>query len=485
MRRRPLIVTLTVMVAAAVIWLGSSIALGHSILLGLDLEGGASLVLKPVHQVSTATLNQAITIIDRRVDGLGVSSPNVARQGDNVVIELPGIKDPEKALKVIGETAELRFRAVYCTIAPADPKLAVSSKALTTAAAQALCTSASTTAKQAAVPTTADVTPDAVVLPQENAKNQVTARYILGPTLLTGKVISGANAEVDPTSGLWEVAFTLTNSGSNQFDDMAAANYQKEVAFELDGVVQSAPEINSKQFNGSGVINGSSSDPFTQAQASDLALVLRYGSLPVQFEPQQLQTVSATIGKDSLRAGLIAGLVGILLVLAYMIFYYRVLGAVVFAGLVISGAFLYSILAQLSSSEGLALTLSGVTGIIVSVGVTVDSYVVYFERLKDEIRSGSSVRTSVDKGWARAYRTILTADFVSFAAAAILYWLTVGDVRGFAFTLGLSTLLDVVTALLFTRPLVILLGRSKRMANARNLGVGRGLGVGYVAGDLA
>jgi preprotein translocase subunit SecD len=244
------------------------------------------------------------------------------------------------------------------------------------------------------------------------------------------------------------------------------------VAIDLDGVVKSAPNINAQAFNGRGQITGQ----FTERDAKDLALVLRYGALPVQLEPQTVQNVSATLGKDSLSAGLFAGAVGIGLVALYMLLYYRALGIVVWLGLAVSGALLYSLVTLLGSTSGLALSLAGVTGIIISVGVTVDSYVVYFERLKDEVRSGRTVRSSLDRGFSRAYRTIVAADAVSLIGALLLYFLTVGSVRGFAFFLGVSTVLDVVVAYFFTRPMVTLLARTRIFTEARWFGVARGLG---------
>ena len=192
--------------------------------------------------------------------------------------------------------------------------------------------------------------------------------------------------------------------------------------------------------------------------------------------------MSATLGKDSLRAGVTAGIVGLALVLLYMLAYYRALGIVVVLGLAVSGSLLWSIVSYLGANKGLALSLAGTTGIIVSVGVTVDSYIVYFERLKDEIRSGKTIRSSVDRGFTRAFKTILAADLVSFIAAALLYLLTVGPVRGFAFYLGLSTVLDVVTAYLFTRPMVMFLGRNQLFTQARFFGVARGLAAAPTGG---
>ena len=246
------------------------------------------------------------------------------------------------------------------------------------------------------------------------------------------------------------------------------------LAIVLDGTVESAPQIQPNlvsNFDNKAQITGN----FTEKEAKNLATVLRFGALPVQLTPQSTQTVSATLGKDSLRAGITAGIVGLSLVLLYMLLYYRALGLVVVLGLAVSASLLWAIVSWLGETRGLSLSLAGATGIIVSVGVTVDSYVVYFERLKDEIRSGKTIRTSVDRGFTRAFRTILAADLVSFIAAALLYILTVGPVRGFAFFLGLSTLLDVFTAYFFTRPMVTFLGRSRFFTEARYVGVARGL----------
>jgi preprotein translocase subunit SecD len=325
-------------------------------------------------------------------------------------------------------------------------------------------------------PETDDIATNAVILP--DADKTVSQRYVLGPAELNGSIVSTASAQPPQVGGAWSVQVNFTSSGSPQFDKMAAKYVNKQVAIALDGQVESAPTIQTTTFNGVASITGN----FTQRKAQDLALQLRYGSLPVQFEQQAVQTVSATLGKDSLNAGLLAGGIGLGLVLLYMLAYYRALGLVVILGLSVSGMLLYSIVSQLSQSSGLALSLAGATGIIVSVGVTADSYIVYFERLKDEIRSGKTVRSSVDRGFARAYRTILAADLVSIMAAAILYLFTVSSVRGFAFFLGLSTLLDLITAYTFTRPMVVLLGRNRTFTENRFFGVARGLAVDQTGG---
>jgi preprotein translocase subunit SecD len=302
-------------------------------------------------------------------------------------------------------------------------------------------------------------------------------RYELGPTPFdgtvpaTGEILASASAELSTTSG-WLVNFTLKSQYSAFFDTIAKANYHLPLAIDLGAYVESAPTINAMSFGGSGQITGD----FTQTQADSLALVLKYGQIPIALTQATSTTVSPTLGKKSLQAGLLAGLLGLVLVMGYTIFYYRALGIVVVLGLITTGALIYGIISILgATSAGLTLDLSGMTGLIVSVGITVDSYIVYFERLKDEVRSGRSVRSSVDRGFKSAYRTILYADAVSFLGAIVLWLLSIGNVRGFAFMLGLSTLVDVITAYTFTRPLVILLGRSRFFTEAPIFGVARGL----------
>jgi preprotein translocase subunit SecD len=451
-------VWLLVFLFVAVLSLGTVFRLDKRPLLGLDLQGGASVVLAPVGKsnVTNETLDQAIKVIRSRVDAVGVAEPDIQRQGKNIVIQLPGVKDTDRVLALVGQTAQLRFRPVFGQAQPTD----------------------------AVTPREEDKPEAPVVLPETDSKGNLTQLYQLGPALADGTIVDSATAaapQVGSTDNKWKVAFTLTGSGAKKFDEIASLCYPKpdptqcptgRIAIVLDGVVKSAPNINTNAFNGRGEITGN----FTQRESKDLALVLRYGSLPVELETQQRQTVSPSLGKESLRAGLIAGAVGLGLVLLYMILYYRALGVVVLFGLCASGALLYSILTALSVNAGLALSLAGATGVIVSVGVTVDSYIVFFERLKDDVRSGRTVRTSVARSFTRAWRTILVADGTSFIGAAILYFLTVGPVRGFAFTLALSTALDVVVAWAFTRPVVLLLGRSRAFTEMRFIGVARGMG---------
>ena len=531
MKRRGLLVSV---LATLLVCFGSFVAVvevNWRPLLGLDLKGGLSVVYCPAAQLSNtqcatgkqvkpATLNQVVTILQNRANGLGVAQPNIGVQGSDVVAQLPGVKNPGYVEKIFGETAQLYFRPVLC-YAPAYKKPAtkrgggktpkVSSKP-TAAGPTTTSTSSPTTTSTSSPTTTSTSSPTTTpvkkaALPLCPASYQPTStsnpppylplaaypttpaqydlrastvllsqpgqpvRYLLGPAIADGSVIKSAYA-LDQSTG-WQVNFTLTGPGTTIFNSkIALPYYHKLVADDLGGTVQTAPVINATNFPGSGQITGT----FTATQAQSIALVLNYGALPVRLIKQDVQHISPTLGSQSLHAGVLAGLLGLLLVMAYMIFYYRALGIVVVLGLVSTAALLYGIISALShSSANLTLDLSGITGLIVSVGITVDSYVVYFERLKDEVRAGRSIRSSVDRGFRSAYRTILSADAVSFIGALVLWLLSVGAVRGFAFMLGLSTLIDVATAYFFTRPLVILLGRNRIFTEARGLGVARGL----------
>jgi preprotein translocase subunit SecD len=290
---------------------------------------------------------------------------------------------------------------------------------------------------------------------------------------MTGKDVKSADARYESGQG-WVVHLSFTGDGFNKFNTIAAQYVNKQIAIVLDGVVQSYPVIKDAKFTTNDVVI---SGNFKQSEAKNLALVLRYGALPVALERQTVQDVSPSLGKDQLQSGVVAGLIGLGLVALYMLVYYRMLGLVIWAGLLLAGAALYTLTSWLGSSIGLTLTLSGVTGIIVSVGITVDSYVVYFERLKDEVRSGKTIRSSLDRGFSRSFRTILAADLVSLIGAVLLYLLAVGSVRGFAFFLGLSTLLDVFVAYFFMHPLVSIIGRKQSFTQAGWLGIASGLDV--------
>jgi preprotein translocase subunit SecD len=474
--RRSTILSLAGVLLVAVLALGATIASGKSPELGLDLQGGASVVLQPKNKVPSGILDQSIEIIRSRVDALGVAEPDISRQGESIIVQLPGVKNRDRALQIVGQTAQLFFRPVLQVLPPEETATPTTVPPTTTPeTATTVAGTPTTTIAPSETKTTPPEENDPakqVVLPEKDSEGNVTARYLLGPAEVRGQAISDSKAQVDTTSGSWTVTFDLTGDGTRDWNAMAAkVGRGNRIAIDLDGVVRSAPSLEQTEFQGNGQITGN----FTEREAKDLALVLRYGSLPVQLEPQTVQTVSASLGRDSLRAGIGAGLVGLGLVALYMVLYYRALGLVVWLGLAVSGALMYALVTLLGQTSGLALSLSGATGIIVSVGVTVDSYVVYFERLKDELRSGKTLRSSVDRSFSRAYRTILAADAASFIGAMVLYLLSVGSVRGFAFFLGLSTLLDVVVAYFFTRPMVALLGRSRFFTEARWVGVARGM----------
>lgn len=541
--RRSLLLSVVLVCLVCFGALGGVIAAGWSPKLGLDLEGGLSVVFQPAQKATPAQLQTVVAIMQARANGLGLSSPNIGTQGSNIVVQLPGVKNFSAVIKEIGNTAQLFFRPVLCA---ANAYTAPSSTTTTTTVPKTTTTtsaSTTTTAPKATTTTAASTTTTTVPKPkkvagyvkpppcgasylyttatystaqssnpgsppdpalnsvpttpagQDKASRVVLicastlspcpARYELGPTPYdgtvpaTGEILASANAELQTTAG-WVVNFTIKSQYSAFFDTVAKKNYHLPLAIDLGGQVESAPTINAQSFGGSGEISGN----FTQPQAQALSLVLKYGQIPIALTQATYTTVSPTLGKKSLQAGLLAGLLGLLLVMFYTIFYYRALGIVVVLGLVSTGALIYAIISLLgATSAGLTLDLSGMTGLIVSVGITVDSYVVYFERLKDEVRAGRSIRSSVDRGFKSAYRTILSADAVSFLGALVLWLLSIGAVRGFAFMLGLSTIVDVITAYTFTRPLVILLGRNRIFTDARGFGVASGLAAASEAGS--
>ncbi len=578
--RRSIATPLLLIVIVSLGSVAATVAADNKPQLGLDLQGGFSVVLqaKKVNGKlpSDEAVDKAKDIIRQRVDGLGVAEPDITRQGKRVIIQLPGVKDRARAEKLVGCTAKLELRPVLSPPTPITPvttakgkgkgKASSSSgstasttssttstpkgkgetgsgtvgaglgesalpaqlapttttvppttqppstttttakpgaKTTTTTTTTAPKTSKSQARKQAASTTSCSAstsktksgtTPTATTTPAQKAGGAGTflndtgeARYQLGPVGFEGSALSKAEAGL--SNGQWQVNVTVKGKDKNKANETFNACYQASatcppsgaddkgtprgaIAIVLDGKVISAPTVNgpdlaSDQFTISG--------NFDTKRAKELALVLRYGALPVEFRTETVQQVSATLGKDSLNAGLLAGVIGIVAVGLYMLLYYRGLGLVVILGLTVWAGLMYSIVCYLSQNSGLALSLSGITGIIVSVGTTVDSYVVFFERLKDEVRTGKTVRSSTERGFQRAFRTILTADVSSFIGAALLWWLTVGPVRGFAFFLGLATILDVVVAYMFTRPLVIVLGRSRFFTEARFFGIARGL----------
>ena len=490
----------------------ATLASGSQPLLGLDLQGGISIVYEPVGKSTSGGLDVAVDIIRSRVDGLGVSEPEISRQGNNIVVDLPGVANRDKARRIVGKTAELRFRPVLQQVAleekvkptttttvpgattttgdPSTTTTTVPAAESADDAAQAAIASCSATAISALdrIPTTNranDKSNACVVLPIRAGDDQADKyRLLLGPTVMTGDEVSKAKKEYQQGQG-YSVSMDLTSEGLREFNALAQTSYgqsppQNQVAIVLDGVVQSNPAFETNTFDGAVQITGN----FSNEEAGDLASIIKYGRLPVELKELTVQNVSPTLGKDQLRAGIIAGVIGLILVSIYMLIYYRILGLVVIAGIAISAALLLvvitsfvgdAILGFLGGNGRPVLTLAGVTGLIVSIGVTVDSYVVYFERLKDEVRAGRSVRSSTDRGFKLSFRTILAADLVSFLGAAILFLVAVGSVKGFAFFLGLSTLLDLLVAYFFMHPLVSLMSRKPSLVRMRPFGISSGL----------
>jgi len=503
---------LFIFLGVVVVLVIATLVSGNQPILGLDLQGGISVVLEPIGNPKPGSVDVAVDIIRSRVDSLGVAEPEISKQGGNIVVDLPGVANRDKARRLVGQTAELRFRPVLAnvpleekvkptttTTVPGATTTTVDPTATTTttvpanesadAAAQAAIASCDATAisQLQRIPTTRrvdDKRDSCVVLPFRSQDDQAKKyRLLLGPTQLTGKQVDSAKKRFQ--NGQYVVLLDLTGEGLSQFNALAGKSYgqaspQDQVAIVLDGLVQSNPAFQEPTFNGTVQISGS----FSSTDASDLAKLINYGALPVQLRELTVQNVSPTLGKDQLRAGIIAGVIGLILVSIYMVVYYRILGLVVIAGIAISAALLLvvitsfvgdALLGFLGGSGRPVLTLAGVTGLIVSIGVTVDSYVVYFERLKDEVRAGRTVRSSTDRGFKLSFRTIVAADLVSFLGAAILFLVAVGSVKGFAFFLGLSTLLDLLVAYLFMHPLVSLMARKPSLVRMRPFGMSSGL----------
>jgi preprotein translocase subunit SecD len=395
---------------------------------------------------------------------------------------------PATSPKALGGTAPQAEPAGFVRAA------ASAAASATPAPASASAASGSAAASPIAVPAVAETTPTAAELAAYQAldctkdqakvagqqdiptKFMVTCtdpttsptpyKYLLLPTLIQGKEISSADATLIGTTGaVWGVNLNFKSGASSRWANFTAKNINKDTAVVLDGLVTSAEYIAEAIPGGNTQISGN----FTHKSASALANSLKYGALPLAFEPQTAYTVSASLGSSELKAGLLAGALGLILVVLYSIFYYRGLSIVTVSSLALSAAIQYPIIVLLGKSINYTLTLAGIAGLIVAIGVTADSFVVFFERLRDEVRDGNSLRTSVEKGWVRARRTIVSADFVSIIAAVILYLLAIGDVRGFAFTLGLSTIIDLVVVFLFTKPVISLLAKTKFFGNGHRL----------------
>jgi len=537
--RRRLWITLAVTLVIA--W-GSLVATqvaGWTPRLGLDLQGGFSVVLTAPDGTDAQVLDKAVEIMRDRIASLGaVQEPEISVQGDrSILVQLPGVSNRERALQAVGTTGELSFRPVLAVsiVSPAftDGTLELPAELVVTTTTTVPGTTTTTVpgtttttvpgttttvpGTTTTVPGTTTTVPGATTTtipppPPENLdpdtgltivdavdqtsylQGQDGLVYQVGPAFLTGADITGAEAGFNSGFGggtgfVVDPAFTPDGGekfrqATAQLSLFAAGDPRRQMAIVVDGEVVSAPQIAAEVAAGEGldpelvfITIGNSEDP--QVEAEDLATILRYGALPAVFERERVESVSATIGADSLDAGLVAGIGGLILVAAALIFYYRALGAAAVVGLLVFGSLLMVTISLLSRFQGVTLTLAGVTGIIVAVGITADSYVVFFERIKEEFRRGRPLRGAVDTGFHRAFRTILTADTVTFAGSILLYVLAIGPVKGFAMTLGLATLIDVLVAYFFTRPAAVLLVRGP-------LGRGGKLSVeGAMGGGLA
>jgi preprotein translocase subunit SecD len=452
--------------------------------LGLDLEGGTQIILTP--QVTGGKpptdeqLNQSVAIIRQRVNAAGISEAQISRGGAaNIVVSIPGTPS-QATLQSVKSSARMDFRPVLATSAATKSSVGKAGKPYTPPASLA----ATPTAKPKNGSDLAQVTPYLADLyknyecsqdttaakapvnePLVTCNAAGTEKYLLGPVEVQGAHISNATSGLQTTSqgsstGEWVVNLKFDGTGTKEFSDVSTrlvslTGAQNQFAIVLDGKVIEAPAINSAITNGSAQISGG----FTADSAKALADQLKFGALPVSFAVQSQQAISATLGSAQLLSGLIAGLIGLVLVVGYSLLQYRALGLVTVASLTCSAVLTYLVIDFLSWREGYRLSLAGVAGLIVSIGITADSFIVYFERIRDELREGRSLEGAVEAGWRRAIRTILASDTVNLLAAAVLFILAIGDVKGFALTLGITTILDVVIVALFTHPILQLLSR--------------------------
>ncbi|MCX5371229.1 protein translocase subunit SecD [Streptomyces sp. NBC_00015] len=512
--------------------------------LGIDLAGGTSITLEAKTDqgsaINKANMDTAVEIMNRRVNGLGVSEAEVQTQGSrNIIVNIPKGTNSEKAREQVGTTAKLYFRPVLAQEATgsaaaspsaspsgsssASPSPSASAsgtgekatsssspsasatsqgravsdalKADSTPSASASAKASSSASPSASASSGAAVTADDAALQAKYAAldcskasvraktgegvkpedttvacgemDKVWYKYLLGPAAVDGTEVDKAQAVYDTqTAAGWQVTMDFNKSGAKKFATITGqlaqnTQPQNEFGIVLDGNVVSSPYVSSSITGGQAQISGS----FTQEEAQGLANMLSYGALPLSFQEQSVTTVTAALGGDQLHAGLLAGAIGLLLVVIYLVAYYRGLALIALASLLVSAALTYVLMALLGPAIGFALNLPAVCGAIVAIGITADSFIVYFERVRDEIREGRTLRPAVERAWPRARRTILVSDFVSFLAAAVLFIVTVGKVQGFAFTLGLTTVLDVVVVFFFTKPLMTLIARRKFFAS--------------------
>ena len=475
--------------------------------LALDLQGGTQILLAAEQTdgkaIAGEQLQQAVSIIRQRVDAAGVSEAEITTQGSqHISVAIPGKAD-EATIQRIEASAKLDFRPVLAVGIGIDLSAVGGTDGADPAADEEEAAAKAALEEAAAGPLDPDPLPKeagdlAWLTPALQAKFETftcdseealdardskadrplitcddtgTAKYLLGPVELNGDVITDASAQMGTTqtgatTGEWVVQITMNKKGAEKFGKIStrlfgAPEPQNQFAFVLDGSVLSAPTMQGQILDGRPSISGA----FTQESAQALADQLKFGALPMDFTVQSQEDISATLGTNQLLAGLLAGLIGLGLVVVYSVFQYRALGSLTIASLAVAGVLTYLLLTFFSWRQGYRLSMAGVAGIIVAVGFTADSFIVYFERIRDALRDGFSIESAVENGWKKAFRTVLASDGVNFLAAAILFVLAVGSVKGFAFTLGLTTLVDIVVVALFTHPMMTLLARTKFYRN--------------------
>lgn len=469
--------------------------------LGLDLRGGTTITLTARNTSGTGavdpvSLELARTIIAQRVDSMGVGESETTTSGDNqITVAVPNVA-PAKLQEMVGQTAQLYFRPVYSIDVGGTPTLPEQSaqpeptpnRRVVPGLPTPVPSPRPTTA--AAVPPTVDEVltwapserdladfaafqcgdafPDVPDQPLVTCDQGGATKFLLAPAVLRGDQLTDAQAGIPANSVTPIVTLEFNSEGAVIFEKVTGAlaqqvSPQNTFAIVLDGSVISYPSVSGPIPGGRAQIEGN----FDQQEATDLANVLRYGALPLSFDLSEVSNVSPTLGGEQLRAGIIAGIIGLALVVVYSVLYYRGLAIVVIFSLVLAAAITYALMVLLGESMGFALNLPGIAGAIVAIGVTADSFIIYFERIRDEVRDGRSLRSAIETGWVGSRKTILIADAVSLLSAVVLFVLAIGAVKGFAFTLGLTTLIDIAIVFFFTKPLVTLLGRTRFFGEGR------------------
>ena len=473
--------------AAGVIWGEGSWAPK----LALDLEGGTQIILAPKVEtgadVSQEQLDQAVSIIRQRVDASGVAEAEINTEGSNVVVRIPGELDDQTRAR-IEQSAKLELRAVLLADAATNTAVNPSESPSPTDPAEELESTPAIEPTDGSDP--AWITPalqdqfdnfdcselDEVstnVAPADEplVTCDVTreAKYLLGPVEASGEnIVDATNGMVQTNTGAstgqWAVNIVFDDEGTQDFTEVSTRLFglqgqtpRDQFAFVLDGAVLTAPAMNAAITDGRPQITGQ----FTQESSKALADQLKFGALPLSFTVQSSDTISPTLGTSQLQSGLIAGLIGLILVVIYTLFQYRALGSVTIASLVIAGIITYLVITILSWREGYRLSLAGIAGLIVAIGFTADSFIIYFERVRDELRDGRQLVSAVEAGWKRAFRTVLASKATNLLAAIVLFILAVGSVKGFAYTLGLTTIIDVIVVILFTHPMLQLLAQTR------------------------